>query len=471
MKKKFNIRNIVIMVAIGLSVASCEKMIEVPPNLPGQLVTEKVFADSIGSVNSIVGIYSKAFSSYGPLAGYLSVVPSMSGDDMTSSSDANSPIYNNQLTQGDQSAQSQSQQPAPIWNGFYGSTMIYQANAAIEGVKSSTGITETLKNQLIGECELVRSLSYFYLTNLFGAVPLAQITDYTVTSKLPRSPTEDVYKLIISDLSDASKKLKDNYPSAGRARPNKYTALALLSRAYLYRQQWSKSDSAATAVINSGLYRLEDIDKVFLLGSQEAIWQGLSTAYYNYLTQEATSFVPYNNAIVPNYPLRQSLLDSFEPTDLRKSHWTGANTIAGVAYYYAYKYKNTSSSRPNNSTEAEVVFRLAEQYLIRAEARINQGDLDGGKADIDKIRGRAGLLPTTAVTKDQLLSALLKERRAEFFCEWGHRWLDLKRLGLVNSTMAAEKPKTWPADGHQALYPVPYVQITTNPGWVQNPGY
>ncbi|TCC98833.1 RagB/SusD family nutrient uptake outer membrane protein [Pedobacter hiemivivus] len=469
MKKKFNIRNIVVVVVIGLSATSCEKLIETPSNLPGQLVTEKVFTDSIGSVNGVVGIYSKAFSTYGPLAGYLSIFPSMSSDDMISSSDAYSPIFNNKLTPGNEGNQNEG--TAPIWSGFYGNTMIYHANAAIEGLNASKGITETLRSQLIGECEVVRSLSYFYLTNLFGAVPLAQTSDYTVNSKLPRSSTEDVYKLIISDLSDASRRLKDKYPSAGRARPNKYTALALLSRVQLYRQQWVKADSAATAVINAGIYRLENIDNVFLLGNEEVIWQGLSTAFYSWITQEGPMFVPFNNTSIPTYPLRKSLVDAFEPTDLRRSRWIGTSTVSGIPYYYAFKYKNTYSSRPNGATEAEVVFRLSEQYLIRAEARINQGDLGGGKADIDKVRERAGLLPTTAATKDQLLAAVLKERRTEFFCEWAHRWLDLKRHGLVNSTMAAEKPGIWPTDGHQALYPVPYVQVTSNPGWAQNPGY
>jgi hypothetical protein len=244
----------------------------------------------------------------------------------------------------------------------------------------------------------------------------------------------------------------------------------LLSRVYLYRGQWSQADSAASAVINSGIYTLENINNVFQFGNKEAIWEGISTAYSNWMTQEGASFVPYANSIVPTYPIRQSLIDSFEPTDLRKSRWTGVNTVGGVNYYYSYKYKNTYGNRVNGSTEAEVVFRLAEQYLIRAEARINLGDFGGARADIDKIRDRAGLLPTTAATKDQLVTALLKERRAELFCEWGHRWLDLKRLGLVNSVISAEKP-TWPSNGHQALYPIPYNQMAANPGWVQNTGY
>jgi hypothetical protein len=469
MKNKCSVNYIVAVSIIWMAVTSCEKILEIPPNQPGQLVTDNVFTDSAGCVNGVVGIYKSAFSTLSPLAGYLSIYPSMSADDITSSDPFYGTYYNNQLTQGDDNKSDFVL--SGIWNGFYGNTVIYQANAAIEGLTASKGISQNLRDQLIGECKVVRAISYFYLTNFFGPVPLALTSDYQTNRQLPRSAADEVYKQVIDDLTDASIKLKETYPSAGKTRPNKYTAMALLSRVYLYMQRWEDAGRIASDIINSGKYRLEDINKVFLMGNEEAIWQGLSTAYYNYVTQEGSNFVPYSNTIIPTFPIRASLLSSFEPTDLRKTNWTAFNTVAGVTYYYPYKYKNTPSNRINGSTEAEVVFRIAEQYLIRAEARIKLGDLTGGAEDINKIRTRAGLLPTTATTKDGLLAAVLQERRVELFCEWGHRWLDLIRSGLLNKTMALEKPGFWPADGHAALYPIPYKEVKLNVGWLQNPGY
>ena len=79
-----------------------------------------------------------------------------------------------------------------------------------------------------------------------------------------------------------------------------------------------------------------------------------------------------------------------------------------------------------------MVMRLAEQFLIRAEARAMQGDLEGAIADLDMIRGRAGL-PLIAdinagISKEELLTSILEQRKKELFTEWGHRWLDIKRL-------------------------------------------
>jgi hypothetical protein len=460
---------ILAVAALGVIGSSCNKLLQVPANEPGQLVTSNVFADSAGCVNGVVGIYVRAFSGFGPLSGYMSIYPSLSADDITATTTFYAPIYNDEQVAGNSTNPTGS--TGIIWTRFYGNTLIYQTNAAIEGLTASNGISNALRSQLIGECEVVRSLSYFYLTNLYGAVPIALGTGYTTNDTLSRSSTDDVYAQITKDLTDACGKLSVNYPSDGEARPNEYTAMALLSRVYLYRQQWAEADSLASAIINSGMYQLENINNVFLVGNQEAIWQGLTTSYFSYLTQEGVMFVPYSSMLVPTFSLTQELLNAFEPGDLRQSNWTDSNTVGGTTYYYPYKYKNHSGVQVNGNTEGEVLFRLAEVYLIRAEAKINEGDLTGAAADINAIRNRAGLPNTTAATSDQLETAVLKERQTEFFCEWGHRWLDLKRLNLLNSVMAAEKPNIWPADGHAALYPVPYSQILLNPGWKQNPGY
>jgi len=121
------------------------------------------------------------------------------------------------------------------------------------------------------------------------------------------------------------------------------------------------------------------------------------------------------------------------------------------------------------------VFRLAEQYLIRAEAKAQQGtDMIGAAADLNVIRNRAGLANTTASTHDDLLAAVAHERQIELFAEWGHRWFDLKRTGQVDAVMSAVTPQknpsgTWKT--YQQLYPVPQSEISKNPFLKQNAGY
>lgn len=465
--KKYILYTIIAVMLAGMMPA-CKKMLDVPDNLPGQLVTDLVFTDSIGAVNGVVGIYNQAFIGPSPMNGNLSIYPSLSADDLISDPYYES-IYNNQLTPGDDTKKTG--MTGDIWNALYGSTMIYQANTVLEALAASKNLSVSLKNQLTGECEFVRALSYFYLTNLYGAVPLAITSDYKVNNRLPRSTADEVYEQIIKDLTDASSRLSANYPSAGRARPNKYVALALLSRVYLYLEQWEKADSIASIIINAGPYSIETLDRVFVAENNEAIWHGLITGYYNYATGDGSTFVPYSSGQIPTYQLRDTLLNSFETGDLRKTQWLASNTVNGIQYYYPYKYKNASGRQVNGRVEAQIAFRLAEQYLIRSEARIKLGNLDGAADDIFAVRVRAALARPTIITTDALMNALIHERQTEFFCEWGHRWLDLKRWGIVNATMNAVKPGKWPADGHSAFYPVSYEQMMLNPGWIQNPGY
>ena len=114
------------------------------------------------------------------------------------------------------------------------------------------------------------------------------------------------------------------------------------------------------------------------------------------------------------------------------------------------------------------MFRLAEQYLIRAEARAEQGDLTGAATDLNAIRSRAGLGATTASNQINLLAAILHERQVELCFEEGFRWFDLKRTGTIDAVLGTVKPTYKP---YAALYPIPFTQTQLNPFLTQNPGY
>ena len=103
-------------------------------------------------------------------------------------------------------------------------------------------------------------------------------------------------------------------------------------------------------------------------------------------------------------------------------------------YFFPYKYKLTELSPVD--TEYNMVLRLAEVYLIRAEARAQQGNITGAQADLDTVRARAGLAATTAGDLPSLLTAILHERQVELVAEWGHRWLDLESVsGMADAVL------------------------------------
>jgi hypothetical protein len=447
---------------------SCRKLIDIPESTVGQITTSQVFGDSVSAINGVVGIYASNLSVFSPLSGYMTLYPGLTADELASSSSFYTEYLYNALTSTH--ATDAGGSSTPLWGGWYRNTLLYAVNAAIEGLKASATLSSTLKDQLIGECEVIRALAYFNLVNLFGGVPKVTTSNFLVNNRLARSPVDTIYALIRSDLSDAVIRLSSLDPAVVKARPNSLTAMALLSRVCLYREQWWQADSLASAVINSGVYRLSpDAGDVFQSASVEAVWQAPGVTFDG-VTLEGNIFIPYSTTIIPPLYLTNSLLNTFEPGDQRRLQWTHAVTVNGATYTYPFKYRN-SSTVFYGGDESYIIFRLAEEYLIRAEARAHLGKLTDAAADVDVIRTRAGLSTVTYSDGDDLLRKIQHERRIELFCEWGHRWFDLKRWGTIDAVLTAEKGSAWPADGHGALYPIPGDQIALNPLLEQNPGY
>jgi hypothetical protein len=160
-------------------------------------------------------------------------------------------------------------------------------------------------------------------------------------------------------------------------------------------------------------------------------------------------------------------VNAFESGDRRFTSWVGVDNYQGTTYYYLSKYKN-STTNTTATGEYCTYMRLAEQYLIRAEAMAQQNNLSGAIADINVIRNRAGLPNTKAATQADILLAVEQERRIELFAEYGHRWNDLRRTGRADAVLGASKTG-WTKDA--ALYPIPKTEIINNKNLTQNPGY
>jgi len=352
-----------------------------------------------------------------------------------------------------------------LFSGAY--SLVYELNTMLEGIARSTGMSAAVKSELKGEAEFNRAILYFYLVNLYGRVPLALGTNFLENERLPRAAVDSIYAKMVTDREDAQQLLPSDYIDAAgyagdRTRPNQSAAMALLARVWLYQGKWASAENAATAVINNGRYSLASLDSVFLTKSREAIWQ-TQTVHGSVATADAQAYLfPPGK---PAFVLTADLLGAFEAGDQRKQHWTKSSIIGGITYTYPFKYRSVSSTA---TTEYETILRLAEQYLIRAEARAEEGNLAGAVDDVDSIRARAGLPNTTATTTAAVLAAVAQERRIELMTEWGHRWLDLKRTGQADAVLAAEK-SWWNAN--DKLYPIPEAQLQASPGMSQNPGY
>lgn len=351
-----------------------------------------------------------------------------------------------------------------LWNKTYNE--IYSINALIEGVLESTALTDDTKAQLLGEAHFLRAFNYFNLVSIFGDIPYTTSTNYQANAVLARTQTSVVWQHIIEDLIISESQISAAYPSEQRVRVNKSAVQALLARVYLYTGDFVQAENYASAVINDPKYSIEpNLDAAFLADSPSIIWS-FHPGIAGQNTLDATTF-NFSSGPPSKPSLSADLYNSFENDDLRKTFWIKQITNANTTWYRPFKYKETSAT--GSSREFTIILRIEEQFLIRSEARCANGDLEGAKADLNKIRDRAGLPETAAQTIYELKIAILKERRFEFFTEQTHRWFDLKRTGNAASVLEIVKPQWQDRD---ILLPIPEAELLLNDNLLpQNQGY
>lgn len=465
---------------LSMTMSGCNKYLDKP--LPaGTIAVNNVYV-SDNSVSSVVTGCLLSIPSSGPFQGSrssnLGLVSGLYTDELSNpeGNSANVPFYMDAIQSTNIS----------VWSTNY--TKIFAVNSAIEGI-NSTGATLYFKNQWLGECYFLRAFYYFYLTNLYGDVPLALTSDYAANNVLSRAPQSQVYQQIIADLKLAQSLLNSGYTdgygasTGDRVRPNRYAATALLAKAYLYDQKWDSAEVQADSVIaNTSLYKLEALSKVFAGSSNETVWALVpntgSLAYeYNFYNNgmPATITYPKNLGSSSVYTaMNTPLLNAFEAGDGRYTNWVRSSTISAhdtvpaKTYYFPNKYSSSVLG-----SQFDVVLRLGELYLIRAEARAHQsGRLTDAIPDLNAIRARAGLPPTTAMTQGDLFGAIAHERQIELFSECANRYFDLKRTGAIDSVMAVVAPMkstTW--SSYMSLMPIPPTDLIQDPNLTANPGY
>lgn len=466
---------ITLTVAAIICLSSCRKFITIDAPVTS-INSANVYTNDATAAAVLTNIYSKLSNDNSTSVlglGSFSIFTALSGDELKlyNLSFTNfQPYYQNDLTETTSS----------FWQSIY--PTVFVINAAIEAVSHSSSLTVAVQKQLLGEARFMRAFCYFYLVNLYGDVPLVTTTDYKINAALPRTSAVKVYEQILIDLKAAQDLLSESYLSADaktatqeRVRPTKWAATALLARVYLFTKDYKNAEAEASAVINnSSLFKLSNLNDVFLKNSDEAIWQlqpvGVLTA--SNTGDGAYYILPETGPDNDNYPVYMNglLANSFEAGDQRRINWVDSVVADNITYYYAYKYKIGRVDLP--ATEYVMVLRLAEQYLIRAEARTQLGNTAGAKNDLNMIRTRAGLPGTSALTPSALLTAIVQERRAELFTEWGHRWLDLKRTSSIDAVMAiatAEKGGAWKTTAQ--IFPIPLSDLQKDLHLTQNPGY
>lgn len=373
-----------------------------------------------------------------------------------------------------------------VWSYAY--YTIARANNVINNLegKTSTEVSQQQIDNLKAEALFMRALCHFDLVITYCqpynynateadqmGVPICLVTE---NGKPARDSKKAVYDQVVADLTEAENLISDNYTRSdaddAAAVVSKSAIQALLSRVYLYMEEWQKSADYATKVINSGKYSLasgadyvamftaatapkggEIIFEVYGSDKNE-YWDNSGWAHLSYLTTKDGS---------GDICATKDLYDLYAAGDIRKTMFIDDN-----GDYYPTKYAGkTGASVPcwNNIP----LLRLSEMYLNRAEALINGASISGttAEADLKTIASHRG---TTAEAATR--TGVFTERRKELAFE-GQLVYDYARTNtsIKRTDFDEIKNKDVAFPGTMWAMPIPKRECDANPNIEQNPGY
>lgn len=370
------------------------------------------------------------------------------------------------------------------WTRFY--RVINQCNLIIEKTplipNSDFYDGEAEKMDYIAKARFLRAYTYFYMQRIWGDVILVKesFKDPQNIPPLARASQDETLRFCIDDLLFVI----DNVDADGsKTMASVGAAKALLAHVYAWQHDYINAEIMANEVIISGTYSLEAIDdytEIWKGDSEEVIWEipMLYSENGNEFTREFFNIFlvdPYisgktsssawkvDNTIVTDY------FD--EPEDRLESVVDNDNYLTKYSNVVQYDANNNEIYAVSNNL---VLLRLADLYLLRAEA-YSKNNKDGlALGDLNKIRVRAGL-SAISTTGDDLFLEIFRERRRELIGE-GHAQFDLIRMGML--TLLDEFNVVYSSDriNNQGFYWPLYMRVllpqnellTQNPWWINN---
>jgi hypothetical protein len=472
MKKLHHIikEKLIFGVAIWTGIAlfvSCEKFLDVQPT--DALVADNPISDGRSAQAAIIAVYTelKTFQAYVELFG------TMPGDNVE---------FVGSLTQYvelDNLAFSVTN-PAIVPAYRSGYTLINRANwviAEVPKVPATYDFPEDVKNHILGEAYFLRAFAYFNLGRTWGGVQLqlTPTTDLTSVGNLKRSSLADTYQQVKADLTEAERLLHDE-DATTRDRAQKSSVRALRARVHLYANEWAEAEQYASQVIaNTAKFELVQPYGEFFKGpflTKESVFEINFTSTISILTYASGNWWKWTPSAVKSggsfeyRPTNEIIGLLNDPNKGGGRSVLLKNSSAGT-YVALYHTTDATADVPAN-TDPFYAIRIADLYLIRAEARAKKtpADLSGAIADLNAVRGRAGVpLFDVAVTDaQQVIRAIEEERRIEFAFE-GHRWYDLVRTGRAIEVLNVGE--------NYLLFPLPVDDVLSDEGLdgENNPGY
>lgn len=378
-----------------------------------------------------------------------------------------------------------------------------------------------LRQRISGEALFMRSFAHFLLVTYWGDVPLRKsINDLDLFK--PRAASEEIWKTIEEDLTNAIGLLPVNYETKDLGRATKGAAIALLGKSHLYQKEYPQAivqfEQLTKAPFGYGLeanyddlfIKEKSVNKESIFAVMHGEWQGWGVGHAYYMFGGAEKWggrathsgraieTGFNGNDFDNVKVSNALLNSYKYTDEGGNAYTdprAANVFYGdvasggdtefcdgckdgsLPYnvsenangyswrkytYYEFEEKHNV---PHSNINTQLI-RYADVLLMLAECYIETGQTESALPLINQVRERAGaFLYTSLGNKEQATSILRRERQMELAGEL-HRFPDLVRWGILQETINAEKQAAigiQPVRAYHTKLPIPQAERDANP--------
>jgi starch-binding outer membrane protein, SusD/RagB family len=506
-------KNISFLIAILLvfSTASCDKFLE--EDTSGLITPENYFQNASDASAAVTGIYAllKNNALYGQLG--LDAFYGSGADEVG----PNRPFGFVDIIQGytitEETAEVVSQKTgvAQTWKDLY--RVVLNANLILNRVEGNTKISAADQETILAEALFLRSLAYFHLTNLWGAVPYYRnVLSTDEINNLGRTDAEKIRAEIIEDLKKAMDKMPATIAAKDNGRASKWAAAMVLAKIYLVQKKWADVKAICLTIINTSdralLPKYGDVFSPNLEYNKEIIWEldfakDLNSQYEKGVPTLAGNGNWYASMFCPRLidePINSAdknkliaalakngesfngtgaqcalpdLIKKFPKNDPRRA-WTVKEEYEGIPLKFAYLPKMwniTIATSPRfNHSDNKLIFRLADTYLMLAEA---ENELNGPAAAyqyVNAIRRRAFGDNTgdwANLTQATFRTAMYDERKWELAGE-SHRRFDLIRWGILVDVVKQTEQVVY-ADAaknikpHHVLLPIPPQELRLNP--------
>jgi len=353
---------------------------------------------------------------------------------------------------------------------------ILRVNNVINNIDGLEG-NQATKDQIKGEALAIRALAHFDLVRLYGTPPtqgnpssdlgVPVVLESDPAAEPARNTVAEVYNQILADLNSASGLISED----GIYNFSPGAVDALLARVHLYRGNYNEAITAASDVINSGNYQLDN-DYSNLFGEPNSSAEEIFTLRFTGAENNGANNLGqiYNPNGYGDIRPSNDYFELFEEGDQR-----------GQLVYTAIKNEVEDIFHSKFLGESDIeglhsprLLRLSEMYLIRAEANFFLGNLSEAISDLNTLRTTRG---ASEITESELdVKFILNERLREFAFE-GHAKFDYFRLGIdivrsqCNSIEQISAPCMIAASDSRGIYPIPEFEILVNQQMVQNTGY